>query len=205
VKETIVTSDTLRFPLSCLFALIGLFMLLNGCTIDSTPSTSQPILDTTTSQVIQSLKDRDFNSLAGLVHPNYGLRFSPYSNVRAEDIVFTQDQVKTLDTDPTIYHFGTYDGSGEPIDLTFSDYYQRFVYDVNFAQPEKIGYDINLSSGSRINNIAEFYPGASVVEYYFSGFDPQYEGMDWRSLRLIYQLIDGRNFLVGVVHDEWGP
>jgi hypothetical protein len=42
-----------------------------------------------------------------------------------------------------------------------------------------------------------------VVEYYFPGFDPQYEGMDWRSLRLIFLQDNDVWYLAGIVHDQW--
>ena len=42
------------------------------------------------------------------------------------------------------------------------------------------------------------------MEYYFSGFDPQYGGMDWRSLRLVFAPHGEGWALVGIVHDEWG-
>ena len=45
--------------------------------------------------------------------------------------------------------------------------------------------------------------GRKFVEYHDPGEDPQYEGMDWRSLRLV-MVPDGEDWrLVGVVHAEW--
>ena len=79
-----------------------------------------------------------------------------------------------------------YAGSGEPIQLSFPDYYAKFVYDVDYANAPQVSLNHRLSTGNSIDNSAEFYPGAMVVEYYFPGFDPQYGGMDWRSLRLIF-------------------
>jgi hypothetical protein len=57
-----------------------------------------------------------------------------------------------------------------------------------------------------IDNVQQVYPGASVVEYHFPGFDDQYEGMDWRSLRLVLAQNDNAEWtLYGVIHDEWAP
>jgi hypothetical protein len=44
-----------------------------------------------------------------------------------------------------------------------------------------------------------------IVEYYFPGFDPQYGGMDWRSLKLVFSQADGSWNLAGIIHDEWTP
>jgi len=60
-----------------------------------------------------------------------------------------------------------------------------------------------LGHSSMINNIAEFYPGSSFVEYHFSGFEEKYEGMDWVSLRLVFLQEGGRWYLVGLVNDQW--
>ena len=49
----------------------------------------------------------------------------------------------------------------------------------------------------------EYYQSAVVVEFYFPGFDPQYAGMDWRSLRLVFMQQGSDWFLVGIIHDQW--
>jgi len=155
-------------------------------------------------QAIQAIKQKDFKGLATLVDPQ-GLRFSPYTFVGPENLSFSPTRVSNLFSDPTIYHWGVFDGSGQPIELTFKDYYKRFIYDVDFAQPEAVGFNVAIGGGSTINNVAEFYPESQVVEYYFSGFDPKYSGMDWRSLRLVFLPSQGDYTLAGIVHDEWGP
>jgi len=57
--------------------------------------------------------------------------------------------------------------------------------------------------GNTINNIAEVYPQAITIEYHFEGFDPQFVGLDWRSLLLVLVEKEGAWCLVAVVHDEW--
>lgn len=154
-------------------------------------------------QAIQALKDGDMNSLAALVHPTYGLRFSPYGYVQSEHRVFPSDQLKTLLDDPSTYTWGSYDGSGEPIALTFSDYFQRFVWSQDFSQAAQVSFDQRLGMGNTIENSHEFYPGAVVVEYHNPGQDPAFGGMDWQSLRLVFQPDATGWKLVGIIHDEW--
>ena len=163
-------------------------------------------------QAILALKGKDLQILAGWVHPDQGVRFSPYTYVRAapgsaggQDLVFTAAQVRGLWSDPTVYNWGTAAGSGEPIELTFRDYYEQYVYDVDFARPDVLGLGETVGTGNTINNIGEVYPEAIPVEYHFEGFDPQYAGMDWRSLRLVLEEAAGTWYLVGIVHDEWTP
>jgi hypothetical protein len=143
-------------------------------------------------------------ALADLVHPSRGVRFSPYAYVQDTHQVFTAGEVRGLLQDPTAYVWGVYDGSGEPIRATFAEYYEEFVYDVDFADAPEVSYNRRLGGhGGTIDNAREFYPGSTVVEYHIPGVDPQYEGLDWRSLRLVFQQQDGSWYLVGIIHDEW--
>lgn len=154
-------------------------------------------------EVIQALKNRDLEALAAVIHPEKGVRFSPYSFVGSEDLLFSREQIPGLWVDLTVYRWGNYDGSGMPIELTFEGYYLEFIYDVGFARPHMVGFNTTIGHGNTVNNVSEAYPGAVVVEFHFPGFDPKYEGLDWRSLRLVLEQVNGTWFLVGVVHDEW--
>ena len=57
--------------------------------------------------------------------------------------------------------------------------------------------------GNNMNNIAEVYEGKQRAEFYFSGFDPQYEGMDWKSLTLVFDQVDGQWEVIGIIHNQW--
>jgi hypothetical protein len=161
-------------------------------------------------QIIMILNAGDLDALADRIHPDKGVRFSPYTYVRAvpgapegEDLVFSAAQIPGLASDPTVYRWGRFDGSGEPIDLTFAEYYDRFVYDAKFAAPDAVGFAETIGKGNTINNITGVYPMAVTIEYHFEAIDPQYAGLDWRSLRLVLEERDGTWYLVGIVHDEW--
>jgi hypothetical protein len=165
---------------------------------------ADPALAALAAQTIQAIASQDFPILAALVHPA-GLRFAPYSYLSAEDLVFTPEEVRTILASSKTYLWGTQDGSGLPIERSFPAYYKDFIYDVDFARPELIRYNTNVEIGSRINNILEVYPDAAIVEYFFSGFEPENEGMDWRSLRLVFLPYQDSYRLAAIVHDEWGP
>lgn len=155
-------------------------------------------------QVIGLIKDKDMEGLSSYVHPDKGIRFSPYGYVDVDnDRVFTAEEVANLNEDTQVYTWGSYDGSGDPINLSFSDYYDRFIYDKDFANPHIIGNNVAVGQGNTINNIEEAYPDSHFIEFHFTGFDPQYSGMDWRSLSLIFEEEDGLWYLVGITHGEW--
>ncbi|NNU88569.1 hypothetical protein ETC04_15865 [Geobacillus sp. MR] len=154
--------------------------------------------------IVEALKAKDMDRLAMYVHPDKGVRFSPYGHVDiANDVVFAKDELPSLMESNRIYRFGTFDGSGEPIMMTFSDYFQKFVYDVDFANPHMIGNNIVIGKGNTLENIHEVYPDGVFVEFHFTGFDEQYDGMDWKSLRLVFEQDGGSWRLVGIVHDQW--
>ncbi len=154
--------------------------------------------------VVESLKDQDMDALSYHVHPNQGVRLSPYGYVNLQnDLVFAAQNIPTLLSTTQVYTWGSFDGTGDPIDLTFSDYYDRFIYDANFANPEMIGNNAIIGTGNTLNNLDQAYPDASFVEFHFSGFESQFEGLDWKSLRLIFREAGSTWYLVGIVHDEW--
>ncbi len=157
-------------------------------------------------EAIMALKDRDLDSLSSLIHPDLGVRFSPYATVQTGaggDLVFSASEARGLLADPSVYHWGTYDGSGLPIDLTFREYHEEFVYSADFVRPDVVGFNERVGQGNSIDNIASAYPDSVMVEYHFEGFEPEYAGMDWQSLRLVFLEQDGSWYLVGVVHDQW--
>ncbi len=159
---------------------------------------------TTAMTVIQLLKNQDMAGLQPYIHPVKGVRFSPYGYVdTANHLLFTATQAGNLMTDATVYTWGSFDGSGDPIQMDFPAYYSKFIYDEDFINPHIIGNNTLIGTGNTLHNIAAVYPGAVFVEFHFTGFDPQYGGMDWRSLRLVFENVGGNWMLVGIVHDSW--
>ena len=171
-----------------------------------TPTEAPPeplMLEETAERVITALAAKDLVTVAEFAHPERGVRFSPYTYVREDHLVFTPEELTRLVGSDQVHMWGHYDGTGDPIELTFDEYFQEFVYSADFANPEEVAIDEELGWSNMINNITEFYPGSSFVEYHFSGFEEQYQGMDWESLRLVFIQEEGTWYLVGIVHDQW--
>lgn len=170
----------------------------------NTPDTIESKLRQLGESTLKALKDRDMQKLSSIVHPDKKLRFSPYTFVDLDQaLAFSAQELKTLMTSDKVYTWGLYDGSGEPIKLTFREYMDAFVYDRDFLNAEEVGYNRYIGKGNTVNNISSVYPDATMLEYYFSGFDPQYDGLDWESLKLIFEEKDGNWYLVAIIHDEW--
>jgi hypothetical protein len=154
-------------------------------------------------EVLSAFKNGDYSKLSTYVHPDKGVRFSPYTHVEPEhDKTFTSSQIKGMSGNTTVYEWGSYDGSGEPIKLNFTDYVKKFVYNQDFLTVKQISFNYPIGKGNTINNVAEKYPDATIIEYHFPGTS-QYDGMDWNSLKLAFEKKDGVWYLVGVIHDQW--
>lgn len=173
--------------------------------LTNSPSQSANLLNEAFT-VLGHLANEDGAALANHAHPTRGVRFSPYFNVdENNDIVFYPGNTigANMFTNTTVYIWGEFDGTGESIGGEYAYYHSRFVYDEDYLNPELIGINQIVGTGNMNNNIEDVYPNESYVEFHFTGFDPQYMGMDWRSLVLVFEEDNGTYYLVGIVHGEW--
>lgn len=157
----------------------------------------------TAKKVVAALKAKNMTRLAAFVHPTKGVRFTPYGYIDAQqDLVFKPKHVKGLMSSPKHYDWGNEDGTGNPIKLTFADYYKRFVYDQDFAAVRKVNFNQRQASGNTVFNGDKIYPNAVFVEYYFPGTKKN-EFMDWRALYLTFEKYKGVWHLVSISHNQW--
>ena len=152
--------------------------------------------------VIKLIKNRDISALSKYAHPKKGIMFSPYSDLKNNDnqIIEKKELVKIYEKNEELV-WGEYDGTGVRILLTFDNYFDRFIYDEDFIEYEP-NYDSIMGTGNSIENMNSVFPYARSVEYYTPGTE-EYAYMDWKSLRLLYEIYRGKYYLVAVVHNEW--
>jgi hypothetical protein len=156
--------------------------------------------------ILLAIKIKKYDSLEKFIHPVEGLRLSPYAYIDTlHDIVLSHlkfaEEAKNKKQDKILW--GLYDGSGEPILMTLNEYMKKFVYDADFLNPEKFEINKFIGSGNSINNVLSVYKNCDFTESHFSGFDKKYEGMDWRSLRLVFKKFTDNYYLVAIIHDQW--
>ena len=155
--------------------------------------------------VIQALKEGNIAKFSTFVHPQKGVRFSPYASVLLDqDRVIGKNGLAQMWASAKLYRWGEYDGSGDPIRLSFRKYHRRFIFDHDFSRAESVNYNpASMGHGNTPNTIQAVYPKSIAVGYHFSGFDPKVSGMDWSSLWLVFEKQGSEWYLVGIVHDEW--
>lgn len=163
-----------------------------------------PVVGPLALEVVARLARKDIAWLASMAHPKKGIRFSPYAYVDPEeDVVLSSEEIVQLWNSGKALKWGYWDGEGGDIDFTFSEYYERFVYDADFVQSDEWSFNHSIGLGNTRDNSSEVYPGSVIVEFHIPGVDPQYGGMDWRSLRLVFEDFAGEWYLVGIIHAEW--
>ncbi|CAI6081779.1 hypothetical protein [Cohnella sp. JJ-181] len=176
----------------------------------ASPSASAPApspdaeaaLSAAAKDVVEALRDRDLKRLSSWIDPKLGLRFSPYAAMTAEDRIFMPDGLPSFKSADKI-KWGTADGSGEPIELSFRDYYDKFVYDKDFDTAPSITTNKLVGQGNTVYNGQDMYPGSSFAEFHFPGFDDSADSMDWESLILTFTQNDGEWRLVALTHAQW--
>lgn len=207
---------------------IGFVLLLSACTWwqplkhlhdqdgSSSSSSTGTVIDEkqTATLVLDALMTKDMNALIPLVDPKKGVRFTPETHVRltaqdaggpADRVVYA-DQLLSESGSTKKETWGVADGSGEPIELTFEQYLSKYVADHDYRNAKDVRWNHVMDRGSSVDNAMQAYPDAQIVEYHFPGFDAQYGGLDWTSLRLVLQKnADGHWYLIGVIHDHWTP
>ena len=153
--------------------------------------------------VLSAIKTYRYDQLRDIIHPDLCLRFSPYSYLNSSNLTFCGSEIDLAAVSEDLLIWGSYDGTGNPINLSFGEYHEEFVYDQDYFHSLIIGYNAEVSSGNSLNNIQEIYPDGMMIEYYFPGFDPQYGGLDWRSIRLVFVQHEMDWCLTAIIHGEW--
>jgi hypothetical protein len=171
----------------------------------ASPSDSDPKskLQQAAKDVMDILRDRDLQRLSDTIDPQKGLRFAPYPHIdEKSERLFQAGGLPTF-KDTNKLNWGAYDGSGEPIELTFREYFEKFVYDQDYASAPSVKVNQLLGVGNVKFNAKEVYPEASFVEYHFPGFDKKNDGMDWESLVLVFRPAGEEWKLCAIVHGQW--
>ena len=155
--------------------------------------------------VLEYISDGEFESLAEVVHPDFGVVFSPGATINlATNRHFNAEQIALFGSDSTVYVWGIRNGTGEPIELTPMEYLDQFVLSSDYLNASIIGVDRIIRSGNALENIIEEFPGVRFVDFHIPGEERNgYDDLDWSTLRLGFERHDDKLWLTVIVHSTW--
>lgn len=162
-----------------------------------------PLLNTACA-VCRALKDQDYRYLSTFVHPERGVTFTPYSTVNFDtDRTMSAEEIADLTADTEVHTWGYLDGRSQLIELTNAEYFSQYVFHVDYTQAPEIGVGTVMTSGNALENVSEAYPGCRFVDFSYPLLKEDNLGMDWCSLKLVFEPGETCWQLVGIVHGQW--
>jgi hypothetical protein len=164
------------------------------------PPAERAIIAARARAVVGALARRDMAALSSLVHPDRGVRFSNYGQVAPGDLVLRASELEKALLDSRKRVRTAYDGADEGVSMTFRVYYDRFVYDRDFASVRKVstGSAISTAPDAGRRNFREAYRTEELVEFYLPP-----GAKNWERLILAFEKCREEWVLVGIIHDEW--
>jgi len=155
--------------------------------------------------VLENIRDNDFIALSQIAHPEYGVVFTPYATINlSTDRRFSAEQLAILNLDTHSYIWGVYNGSGEPIELTVAEYFNRFIPAGDYLDASVVGVNRIVKSGNALENITDVFPDVKFVDFHIPGGDRDTpDEYSWSSLRLGFEEYESTLRLVVIVHSAW--
>ena len=164
---------------------------------------SQQTLKQQALRIQRALANNDYARVTNDIHPTRGVRFSMYAYVRPEaDKVFSREQyAQYLQQSKIRFTWGQLDGTGNPLIIPLPEYLATWVAAQKYNN-SAISINEFRQTGGMINNVRAIYQNSDVVEFYYEGSD-EYDGMDWRIMRLVFDEYQGKRYLVAIINDQW--
>ncbi len=192
----------LLFSLSLLAALSSSSVQAAPRPVPSQQPICAPSVSELSRRVAVLLKNNDTRALSRLVDARRGLRITPQAYIAKEDVHLSRAQVAAMRNSKTIRTWGTYDGEGGDIRLTWARYRKRFVWWRDFSRGAKLTVNGKPKGQSTvINNLRSFYSNATLVELYLPPTSPN--SMDWGSLWMVWRKTGYGWRLIGIANDQW--
>ena len=107
--------------MNCLkFFIISIF-----CVIPASAKDNVEDVKTFAKGVVELISEKKWKEFSKIIHPKEGVKFSPYTYVIEEAVTLKPEQFLDLTKNKKKLSWGFYEGSGEPIQLNFNEYYQE--------------------------------------------------------------------------------
>ena len=170
--------------------------------VETESNSKEETLKTLNSAMLSALKSNEIEKLSKFIHPEKGIRFSMYGYVQPNtDKYFTKEEFIKYAPTNIKFTWGEKDGTGDQLVLSIKDYLNQWVFKRDFTSAEYYQNSFK-GGGNSINNLKEIYPKTDFTENYIPGSE-KYGGIDWNSLRFVFEELYGTYYLVAVINDEW--
>jgi hypothetical protein len=159
------------------------------------PKDAERIISARAGYAVTYLRRQSFDRLANkYFHPDKGVRFYPYG-LNAEGYAFKRSNIAEAVKDDTQFRWG--DNNGTPIEMSFQDYYEKYVYDLDYEKESLVNYNELYASGKSglsFSQIEERFPGCIFADFYKQG----------KSLILVFEKAEGRKswYISAIIHNE---
>jgi hypothetical protein len=192
INETTKTTDTVAVTTDS----------STPATID-TPAKAVDVLSFARDSILQLMEAKQYAGLAHFISDE-GISISPYGLAdTAKTKMLSRTQFLALLNGHKKMFWGYADGSGDSILLTIPEYFKKYVYDVPFVKAEQTSINKVIDPDAANSKVPSVYAGNTFVQFYFPGFNKKYEGMDWKSLLLVFKQQESKYYLVAIVHNQW--
>lgn len=177
---------------------------------DSTPTvkTDTPVIDGVIlsfarDSILPPMEAKEYAGLARFIGDE-GIFFSPYglADTTKSKVLSRLQFLEILKNNKQVL-WGYADGTGDAIRLTIPQYFKKYVYDVAFLKAEQTAVNKLIDPDSAFSKVPIVYANHPFVQFYFPGFNKEYEGMDWKSLLLVFKEQQSKYYLVAVIHNQW--
>ncbi|MDD4511325.1 MAG: hypothetical protein PHY23_10535 [Oscillospiraceae bacterium] len=155
-------------------------------------------------EAVERMKQKDYKGLSDLIHPEKGVLFAPYSTVDPEvNLTFQAKDIAEMAGNHEKYIWGMLDGKGTPIEMTMEEYFKAFVFNVDYTTAPEIGVNQILNTGNSLENVLQVYQDGTTIEFHIPSVHSEMEGMDWCSLKLVFEPYGNTYKIVAMVHSQW--
>jgi hypothetical protein len=171
-------------------------------TTEPAPQTKDQKVIAAAKEVLKALADKNYAKLASLTSTN-GLSLNEVPSLDLTKSDVAKADVEKIPADTKITLWGYTDGQGAEIYLTKQEFIERYIYNNDYLSAPNVAVNNTLGNGNSINTILQDAAGRDLAAFHFTGFNPEYEGMDWTTIYIIFDQENGEYKVRGIAKDNW--
>ncbi len=178
------------------------WLVYSGVTSQGIVADTSKDLWRTSVEIINLLSAKDYAKLEAMVS-SAGLSVNDNPSLDLTKHHISKENISEIPYDSTTMLWGYEDGRGDPINVTTQAFIEQYVFSKNFLMTDSINVNRIKDGGTNnANTLLQDISGRNFVAFYYQG-DPQYPGMTWMTLYLIFDVENGAYKLRGITRNQW--